>query len=227
MTVLYLFDIDGTLLHARSAGRAALDAVFAERLGLPDASAGIRFGGKTDPAIIDDILTARRGRPATIAERADVLAAYLPRLRAELITGGIEVLPGVVETLAFLAARPEVALGIATGNVREGAAAKLELAGLERWFSLGGYGCDSPVRAELVACAIDRGRVHGEVREVVVVGDTIHDIAAARACAATVCAVTTGADPAEALAHADVVFTSLAELPAWHAHRFAHLAAQP
>ena len=156
-----------------------------------------------------------------------MIAAYLPRLRAELARGGVEVLAGAVEALAFLAGRPEVALGIATGNVREGATAKLELAGLERWFSLGGYGCDSPVRAELVACAIDRGRVHGPVREVVVVGDTVHDIAAARACAATVCAVTTGADPAEALAHADVVFASLTELPAWHAERFAHLAPQP
>jgi phosphoglycolate phosphatase-like HAD superfamily hydrolase len=91
MTVLDLFDIDGTLLHARSAGRAALDAVFAELLGVGDASAGIRFGGKTDPAIIDDIFAARRGRPATDEERAAVLAAYLPRLRAELAQGGVEV----------------------------------------------------------------------------------------------------------------------------------------
>jgi len=55
---------------------------------------------------------------------------------------------------------------------------------------------------------------------VVVVGDTVHDIAAARACGATVCAVTTGSDPAEKLAHADAVWTSMAELPAWHAARF-------
>ena len=30
----------------------------------------------------------------------------------------------------------------------------------------------------------------------------------------------TGSDPAEALAHADVVFASMAELPAWHTARF-------
>jgi phosphoglycolate phosphatase-like HAD superfamily hydrolase len=111
-------------------------------------------------------------------------------------------------------------LGIATGNVRAGADAKLASAGLGAYFSLGGYGCDSPVRAELVAAAIARGRQHGELHEVIVVGDTIHDIGAAHACGALACAVATGSDPAEALAHADVVFASLAELPAWHAARF-------
>ena len=75
----------------------------------------------------------------------------------------------------------------------------------------------SKIRSELVAKAIQRA---GRVDEVVVVGDTIHDIAAARACGATVCAVATGADPAEALAHADGVLATLRDLPAWHAARF-------
>jgi phosphoglycolate phosphatase-like HAD superfamily hydrolase len=110
-----------------------------------------------------------------------------------------------------------VRLGIATGNIRAGADAKLAAAGLAKWFAFGGYGCDSRVRAELVAAAIRRA---GDAREVIVVGDTIHDIAAARACGATVCAVATGADPPEKLTHADAVFGSLAELPAWHAARF-------
>jgi phosphoglycolate phosphatase-like HAD superfamily hydrolase len=107
-------------------------------------------------------------------------------------------------------------LGVATGNIRAGAEAKLEAAGLAHWFDLGGYGCDSHLRPELVAAAIGRA---GPCDEVIVVGDTIHDITAARACGATVCAVATGSDSAEALAHADVVFRSLAELPAWHDRR--------
>jgi len=113
-----------------------------------------------------------------------------------------------------------VLLGIATGNVRGGADAKLAAAGLDGWFALGGYGSDSHHRAELVAAAIERGRQRAAVDEVVVVGDTVHDIAAARACRATVCAVATGSDPADKLGEADAVFASLAELPAWHAARF-------
>lgn len=218
--ILYLFDIDGTLLHAHGSGRAAFDQVFERHHGIADASAGIRYGGKTDPAIVDEIYQARLGRTATPAEHAAFLDAYLPILRAQLAAQGVEVLAGVVDTLTFLADRGDVALAIATGNVRAGADAKLAAARLERWFAWGGYGCDSHLRAELVSAAIARGREQHAVREVVVVGDTIHDIAAARACGATVCAVATGSDPAHALGHADAVFASMAELPAWHAARF-------
>ena len=218
--ILYLFDIDGTLLHARRAGSRAFDAVFAQLHGIEGASQGIRFGGKTDPGIVDEIFQARRGRPATEAEYAAFLGAYLPLLRADLEHHGVEVSAGVAEALAWLAARPEVELGIATGNERQGADSTLTVAGLDGHFVLGGYGCDSHVRAELVAAAIARGRERGTIHEVVVVGDTVHDIAAARACGAIVCAVATGGDSAEALAHADVVFATLHELPAWHQARY-------
>ncbi|HTL31711.1 MAG TPA: HAD family hydrolase [Kofleriaceae bacterium] len=220
MTVLYLFDIDGTLLHAHGSGRGAFDEVMHELHGVADASNGIRYGGKTDHAIVEEIFVARLGRSAKAEERAAFLAAYVPRLQRMLAEQGVEVLAGVPEALAFLAARPAVRLGIATGNIREGAAAKLDAARLASWFSIGGYGCDAVLRAELVARAIERGRQAHDVKEVVVVGDTIHDIAAARACGATVCAVATGSDPADKLGDADVVFRSMSELPAWHAARF-------
>jgi len=219
VSVLYLFDIDGTLMHAAGSGRAAFDAVFAERHAVANASDGIRYGGKTDPAIIGELYAARLGRSPTAAEAAAFIDAYLPRLR-QLLATGVTVLAGVIEALAYLKAQPGVVLGVATGNVRAGADAKLAAAGLAHWFELGGYGCDSHLRAELVARAIERGRARGHVREVVVVGDTIYDIAAARACGATVCAVATGSDPADALGEADAVFSSMTELPAWHARRF-------
>jgi len=216
--ILYLFDIDGTLLSAHGSGRRAFDAVFAEQHRIADASNGIRYGGKTDPAIIDEIFIAHLGRIGTPEEHAAVLEAYVPRLAEMLAAQGVEVLDGVTAALDWLTSR--ATLGVATGNVRAGAGVKLAAAGLHDRFELGGYGCDSRIRAELVATAIERGRARGAVREVVVVGDTIYDIAAARACNATVCAVATGADSATALADADAVFTSMAELPAWHSARF-------
>jgi len=218
--ILYLFDIDGTLLRARGVGRAAFDAVFAALHGLEQACDGVSFGGRTDGSLIDEILIARRGRAATAEEHAAFYEAYVPVLRAQLAQAGVEVLAGVRDALAWLGQRSDVLLGIATGNVRGGADAKLAAAGLDGWFALGGYGSDSHHRAELVAAAIERGRQRAAVDEVVVVGDTVHDIAAARACRATVCAVATGSDPADKLGEADAVFASLAELPAWHAARF-------
>jgi phosphoglycolate phosphatase len=222
VTVLYLFDIDGTLLHAHGSGRGAFDAIMHEHHGIADASAGIRYGGKTDPQIVDEIFVARMGRKATAQERDAFLDAYIPRLQRMLTEQGVVVLDGVIQTLEYLAAQPprQVRLGVATGNIRRGAQAKLDAAGLAGWFDCGGYGCDSSVRAELVAAAIQRGREGHDVREVIVVGDTIHDIAAARACNATVVGVATGGDPPEDLAAADAVMLSMSELPAWHAARF-------
>lgn len=218
--LLYLFDIDGTLLHAHGSGRTSFDAVFHAHHGILEASTGVRYGGKTDPAIIDELYLARLGRAATTDEQAAFIAAYLPLLSAHLDAHGVEVIAGVAEALEFLSTQPDVVLGIATGNVEAGAAAKLAAAKLHDRFVLGGYGSDSRVRADLVAAGIARGRAQYHVREVIVVGDTIHDIAAARACNAIACAVATGSDDAEVLAHADVVFSSLHELPAWHAERF-------
>ena len=218
MSVLYLFDIDGTLMLSAGSGRAAFDAVFAEHHAVANASEGIRYGGKTDPAIIEEIFVARLGRKPAAAGTAAFLDAYLPRLRALLATTGVEVLAGVVDTLAFL--RDRARLGVATGNVKAGADAKLAAGKLDGWFAFGGFGCDSHLRAELVAKAIARGRERGDVTEVVVVGDTIHDIAAARACRATVVAVATGSDPADKLRDADVVLPAMTGLPAWHATRF-------
>lgn len=220
MSVLYLFDIDGTLLRADGAGTRAFDRALAICFGLDDASRGVRFGGKTDHAILDEILVLRRGQPATPAERDRFIATYLPLLDAELDAPGFRVLPGVVAALDYLAARGDVVVGVATGNVADGARAKLRRAGLAERFAVGGYGCDSARRAELVACAIERGRAAGAQRDVVVVGDTIHDIAAARACGAVAVAVATGSDPKDALGAADVVWDGLDELPAWHATRF-------
>lgn len=213
--IVYLFDIDGTLLDAHGSGRAAFDAVMLRQHGVANASVGVRYGGKTDPQIVDEIFVARLGRPSTADERVAFLAAYIPELVARL---QVRVLDGATESLAYLQGRAR--LGVATGNIREGADAKLAAAGLASWFELGGYGSDSHVRAELVGRAIERAKHLGDVREVIVVGDTIHDIAAARACGATACAVATGSDPASALGHADAVLASLRELPAWHAARY-------
>src|SRR5262249_41495181 len=104
--------------------------------GIANASEGIRYGGKTDPAIIHEIFVARMGRPSTPDERDAFIDAYIPKLHELLVTKGVEVLAGVVDTLHYLQAQP-VRLGVATGNVRRGAEAKLGAAGLTQWFDCG------------------------------------------------------------------------------------------
>jgi phosphoglycolate phosphatase len=76
----------------------------------------------------------------------------------------------------------------------------------------------------VVARAIERGKATAgaEVTRVVVVGDTVHDVTAARACGADVVAVTTGTQDRATLEAAapDAVMDSLESLPEWHAARF-------
>lgn len=220
--IIYLFDLDGTLLRAGGIGARALSAVFAARHGVEELARGIRFHGRTDPAIVADMFALGVGRPATAAEIDAIIAAYLAELERDLPSWpAFRVLPDADEVLTWLAARPDVRLGVATGNVAEGARLKLARAGLADYFGFGGYGCDSPIRSELVACAARRaGAAAGDT--LVVVGDTTLDVEAAQANGFLCVAVTTGGDPRPALeaAGADVVLDRLGELPAWHAGRF-------
>jgi phosphoglycolate phosphatase-like HAD superfamily hydrolase len=221
--VLYLFDIDGTLLLSGGAGARALAGAFAARFGLAGAMDGVQLGGKTDPNIVEEVFLARLGRPPTAAEIDEVLDLYLPILRAELAAAShFRLMPAVVEALDHLAGLPGVRIGLATGNIRAGAQAKLERAGLWNRFELGGFACDHRDRHRLVARAIERaGAVPPD--QVIVVGDTPFDVAAARACGVRVIAVATGSVGRDALAacEPDAVFDTLAELPAWHADQVA------
>jgi phosphoglycolate phosphatase-like HAD superfamily hydrolase len=222
-TFLYLFDIDGTILLSGGASSRALERVFFERYGVRRGFEGISAAGKTDPMILGEMFAVHLGRAPQPEEVEFLLAEYIPHLRRELATSpGFHLMPHVPEILDYLARRGDVMLGIATGNVRLAAQAKLERAGLWERFALGGYGCDYPERARLVARAIERavetaGRQFAR-EEVVVIGDTQFDVAAARACGVRAVAVATGPgiDRAKlAAAEPDVLLNDLSELAAW------------
>ena len=223
--VLVLFDIDGTLVLTGGAGVQALERAFHEALGLARACEALDTGGKTDRAIVREIATRRLGRAASDAEHDHVIEAYLRHL-AELVPASptYRVLPGVEGAIAAAEAAG-CAIGLATGNVARAARIKLERADLWRRFPFGGFGCDAEDRGELVGHGIRRGEAHAgrpyPRTDVVVVGDTTRDIAAARACGAVAVAVATGAQDVATLraAGADVVFATLDEWPAWLAQR--------
>lgn len=222
--ILYLFDIDGTILLTGGAGSRAIDAIFHRRYGVAESMRDIDPGGKTDPIIFGEIFETRIGRAPEAGEIDDILTEYVPLLEREIAASpNFRVMPQAIEVVRELASRPEVTLGIATGNVR--AAARAKLAHIDLWdvFGFGGFGCDSADRAELVARAIERAPSQLPLDRIVVVGDTVRDIAAARACGVQVIAVATGSTSREVLAAAepDEVFDTLAPLPAWHLGRAA------
>jgi phosphoglycolate phosphatase-like HAD superfamily hydrolase len=201
--VVVLLDLDGTLLTTHGAGRRAVADAFDRVLARPDAAGTFPYGGLTDPAIF------RRGAEAvghalTPALHAALQDAYLEALARRLEEPpGVRALPGAVAFAETLLARPGVATGVGTGNVRRGAQLKLRAIGLERRFDFGGYGCDAEDRAELLELAARRGAAALGVPRlechVVVVGDTPRDVSAAHAIGAVCLAVTTGGIDAETL----------------------------
>ena len=222
--MLVLFDIDATLLTTDGAGIRAMVEV-GQRLHSPGFSAeGVEFAGRLDPLILADLLAANAIDPTPEAVAA-LRLGYGEALAARLAPGGVSrLLPGVAELVESLAAEPErVTLGLLTGNFSETGTLKLQAAGLDpQQFPIRVWGDDSPhdppARDHLPGVALERvstawGRqALGE--EVVIIGDTPHDIACARAHDCRVLAVATGKFSATELSHADETLETLSDVEA-------------
>lgn len=189
--MLVLFDIDGTLVSVRGAGRRALNRAVEALTGVADALEGVRLHGSTDPVILEQAFAQKVGRPLEDGEEAQIYSRYLGHLAEEVEAGehGYEVLPGVRDVVEALAATGRHVLGLATGNIEAAAKIKLDPGGLSDFFGFGGFGSDAGVRAELVRAGIEKGQAVAQAQlgrrvdleEVVVIGDTEKDVAAAHA----------------------------------------------
>lgn len=205
MARLFLFDIDGTLIDGDGAGRASLARAVSETLGSATSLDGVSLAGNTDAAIVLDVL-ARAGHPARLGDERfnEVKRRYLAGLAGCVEKAAAKrVLPGVSALLERLRARGHP-IGLATGNFREGARAKLAWCGLWDRFPVGGFGDERIGRADLVRDAIEAAEAHWGAsfrpRDVLVIGDTPKDVASGKAVGAATLAVATGIHTLEELA---------------------------
>lgn len=223
MRKLVLFDIDGTLVLTGGAGlramNRAIEGVFGHRDGLDN----IPLAGRTDLAILADAVRPL-GRELDGPLLADLQRRYVANLAEEIQhpgRGQKGVMPGIHEILQQLSRRDDVLLGLLTGNFEEGAQVKLGHFDLWRHFRCGAFGGDAGDRNLLVAFAVERARACGlpEIRrsDVVVIGDTPHDVACAHAAGATAVAVATGGSSLEELraTGAEYVFQDLGDTKAF------------
>lgn len=220
MIRLALFDIDGTLIRTGGAGVWAFAQAFASEFGIVDGVARLQFAGRTDSGLVREVFDAQ-GVPATETNFQRFYDRYTFLLDERLRPGEGEVILGVWEFLRQLEALPcPPLLGLLTGNIRLGAEIKLRRYGLWERFYTGGFGDDHEDRNQIAAVARARGcRVLGEElrgEQILVVGDTPHDIRCGRAIGARVLAVATGGSEFEELrAHQpDWLADDLAQLPA-------------
>lgn len=213
---LILFDVDRTLILSNGVGRRAMARTLDHILGASHGLDHLRMDGMTDPLIFRAAMEAMGYSQAEIeALLPDVIRYYPGELARELAptTPGPkpEPIPGAREVLEALAAREDVVIALLTGNVEPGAWLKLHVCGLDRFFTFGAFGNEGPERDKLPAVAVEKAweetgyRFAG--REVVIVGDTPHDVTCGRHVGAMAVGVATGLYTPDELyaAGADVV----------------------
>jgi len=218
--MLYLFDIDGTLVDTGGAGMTALFEATNEVFGHEGPS--LDLAGSTDLGLIANIHAHFEIEPTE--ERIEAyFKVYHRRLEWNLTHGNFpgRVYHGVHLMLSELNTRSWVTMGLLTGNTAAGAAIKMRHFQLSHYFPFGAYGSDHADRNRLGPIALERasaltGRIF-TVAETLVIGDTPKDIDCAHTIGAKCLAVATGQFSAAALeAHgADYVVESLAEALAW------------
>ena len=223
MPKLLLFDIDGTLVLTGGAGIRAMNRAGRTVLGVPALLEGIQVAGRTDWIILQDAVQ-QIGRGLDEDLFARLREEYLAALREEIEAPGDGVkaiMPGVPALLDALQDREDVLLGLLTGNFEQGARIKLEHFDLWHYFKCGAFGDDDADRNALVPFAMERARGCGfapvPVDDVIVVGDTPHDVACARAVGAVPVAVATGSYTVAQLREtgAEIVFEDLRDTGAF------------
>jgi phosphoglycolate phosphatase len=238
---LLLFDIDGTLILTGGAGGRAMTRAFEATYGLVDALKRVDLAGRTDRIIISDALSdaglsfeehrleefrrvyctfLREELPRDLAPKANGIPQATGSGHATGAPTARGALPGVRALLDALAVRDDVSLALLTGNFSQSAEIKLEYFDLWRYFAWGAYGEDAFERHHLLPIALDRHRAREapiDAGDVVVIGDTPHDIHCARSGGARVVAVATGNYPASALGahHPDVLLDDLSDTDAF------------
>lgn len=230
-----LFDKDGTLFDFRATwgawSRRLLEQLAAEAGARPEAlGQAVGYDIATGTFAPDSAVIAH-----PVPEIAELLLPHLPGMEAaalvdrmNALSAGAELVPAVPLVPLFVRFRAMgLRIGLVTNDGEAPARAHLVRAGIEGLFDFvagfdSGHGA-KPEPGPLLAFARTLGLPPAEV---VMVGDSRHDLAAGRAAGMPVVAVLTGVAEAEELAPvADAVLPDIGHLPDWIAAR--NLACRP
>ena len=232
---ILLWDIDGTLMRSTRNGsyKDYTIPVLEEIFGTSGRLADMRVSGMTDLQIVFEALKETEISQDEIKAQIDRMCFRLTE-EARRVTGNgvqfFELLPGVRETLEVLHEHPRYRSALLTGNIKPMAQLKMDLMGLDKFFTLpGAFGEESHIRRDLPALAADRIRQHLGLdippEHFIVIGDTPNDIDCGRHFGARTVAVGTGrfysreeilaCEPDAVLpdlSHTDLVLRTLAQL---------------
>jgi phosphoglycolate phosphatase len=193
---------------------------FEELFAISDAFRNIPMAGRTDTWILSNAAAAHGILSSALSP---FQAAYLTHLERELEPPNPRktLMPGIRPLLDTLASREDTYLALLTGNYEKAARLKLEHFDLWRYFPCGAFADDAEDRNSLLPKALERIRACGgpAVRpaDVIVVGDTPHDVACALAGGARPVGVATGSFSVQQLREsgAEDVFEDLSDTAAF------------
>ncbi len=197
MSHVFLFDIDGTLLDSGHAGQGAMEEALQIEFGVEKIECDIPFAGRTDRAIISDLL-AGHDLESTEEQFAKFQRRYFTLLPGHLKQRGGCVLPGVEKLLDSLSAQlttdSKENVGLLTGNFEHSGWMKVRHFNLDHHFSFGAFGDRHRHRDDVARDAVlflkQKGIAEGDT--VWIIGDTPADVQCARAIGASVLAVASG-----------------------------------
>lgn len=182
---LILFDIDKTLVDEMvrdgNPWKSAFNSVYGVDCGITVSSANTH--GMTHKQIAIETLKNKGFKEDEILEKLDFFIKTLEKdYQKSLENGKISLFPKILELLQKLSNEKYI-LGLITGNTRIIAFAKLKKAGIDKFFTIGGFGDDSANREELIKLALERAKekysFQFDDKKVFVIGDTPKDISAA------------------------------------------------
>ncbi len=182
--VLFLVDIDGTLLKLDKTGRWVYQEALRKVLNKDISIEHIDWVGTTDIEIIHKLITESgiNGKESVnkmheVFREITVLFKRIVEETPEKIT----LLPYAYEISEWLYNNYYSAL--LTGNIMEVAYMKLKPFGLEKFYPIGAFGDERKDRSKLVPIAIKRAQEHykTDFKDVIVLGDSHRDIIAANA----------------------------------------------
>jgi phosphoglycolate phosphatase-like HAD superfamily hydrolase len=222
---LVLFDIDGTLTSVTDKSIAywkkRIATVFEKVFDTPVAfELEIKnYNGMVDKKVLWKIAEELGISKNVFEEKFDEAnGVFHEYLKDAIAQGFVQYFP-IVDARSLvekLPNNPHITYGLVTGNVEKNGWLKLQSAALEKHFEVGGFGDTVYERVDLVHIAIDRVSKHYQKSflkdQIVVIGDTVHDIVAARGAGVYALGVATGhTDTKEMLeaAGADLVVDSL------------------
>ncbi len=222
---LVLFDIDGTLTTVTDKSieywKRRLAAVFEDVFHTPiNFELQIKnYNGMVDRKVLwkiaEELGISQKEFDAKFDQAKEVFHTYLQEAVNE---GKVEYFP-IIDAQRLVEHIPNhnhISVGLVTGNVEKNGWLKLQSASLNRYFVVGGFGDTVVERVDLVKLAIQNASKYYDsefqTHEIIVIGDTVHDIIAARGANVFALGVATGhTDTAEMLhdAGADLVVDSL------------------